>query len=47
MQEYSLADLKRLFGLPPALIRKLSEAGFITPPPRGKQAARAHTLFRI
>lgn len=29
MQEYSLADLKRLFGLPPALIRKLSEAGFI------------------
>jgi tetratricopeptide (TPR) repeat protein len=37
MQEYSLADLKRLFGLPPALIRKLSQAGFITPPPaRGK-----------
>jgi tetratricopeptide (TPR) repeat protein len=32
MQEYSLADLKRLFGLPPALIHKLSEAGFITPP---------------
>jgi tetratricopeptide (TPR) repeat protein len=32
MQEYSLADLKRLFGLPPALIRKLSAAGFITPP---------------
>lgn len=30
MQEYSLADLKRLFGLPPALIRKLSQAGFIT-----------------
>src|SRR6185436_913799 len=29
MQEYSLADLKRLFGLPPALVRKLSEAGFI------------------
>lgn len=29
MQEYSLADLKRLFGLPPALIRKLSQAGFI------------------
>ena len=24
MQEYSLADLKRLFGLPPALIRKLA-----------------------
>jgi len=37
MQEYSLADLKRLFGLPPALIRKLSEAGFIAPPAsRGK-----------
>jgi tetratricopeptide (TPR) repeat protein len=37
MQEYSLADLQRLFGLPPALIRKLSQAGFITPPtPRGK-----------
>jgi tetratricopeptide (TPR) repeat protein len=32
MQEYSLADLKRLFGLPPALIRKLSQAGFITQP---------------
>jgi tetratricopeptide (TPR) repeat protein len=31
MQEYSLADLKRLFGLPPALIRKLSQAGFIGP----------------
>ncbi len=30
MQEYSLADLKRLFGLPPALIRKLSQAGFIS-----------------
>src|SRR5215831_5738791 len=29
MQEYSLADLKRLFGLTPALVRKLSEAGFI------------------
>jgi len=37
MQAYSLADLKRLFGLPPALIRKLSQAGFITPAaPRGK-----------
>jgi len=37
MQEYSLADLKRLFGLPPALIRKLSQAGFITEPAsRGK-----------
>ena len=39
MQQYSLADLKRLFGLPPALIRKLSQSGFITPPaPRGKTA---------
>jgi tetratricopeptide (TPR) repeat protein len=37
MQEYSLADLKRLFGLPQGLIRTLSEAGFITPPAaRGK-----------
>jgi len=37
MQEYSLADLKRLFGLPPALIRKLSQAGFIAAPKaRGK-----------
>ncbi len=37
MQEYSLADLKRLFGLPPALIKKLSQAGFITQPAaRGK-----------
>jgi tetratricopeptide (TPR) repeat protein len=37
MQEYSLADLRRLFGLPPALIRKLGEAGYITQPaPRGK-----------
>jgi DNA-binding transcriptional MerR regulator len=37
MQEYSLADLKRLFGLPPALVRKLSQSGFITPPAaRGK-----------
>ncbi|MBC8027219.1 MAG: tetratricopeptide repeat protein [Steroidobacteraceae bacterium] len=32
MQEYSLADLKRLFGLPPALIRKLGKAGCITQP---------------
>jgi tetratricopeptide (TPR) repeat protein len=32
MQEYSLADLKRLFGLPPALVRKLSQAGFISSP---------------
>src|SRR5678816_24442 len=37
MQEYSLADLKRLFGLTPALIRTLSQAGFINQPaPRGK-----------
>jgi len=40
MQEYSLADLKRLFGLPPALIRKLSHSRFITPP-----AARGKTRF--
>jgi tetratricopeptide (TPR) repeat protein len=37
MQSYSLADLKRLFGLPPALVRKLSQSGFITrPAARGK-----------
>jgi tetratricopeptide (TPR) repeat protein len=37
MQQYSLGDLKRLFGLPPTLIRKLSQAGFITQPAsRGK-----------
>lgn len=29
MQEYSHADLKRLFGLTPALIRRLSDAGFV------------------
>lgn len=40
MQEYSLADLKRLFGLPPALVKKLSQAGFITQP-----AARGKTRF--
>jgi tetratricopeptide (TPR) repeat protein len=39
MQEYSLADLKRLFGLPPALIKKLSQAGFIAEPTaRGKSS---------
>lgn len=50
MQEYSLADLKRLFGLPPALIRKLGEAGFITPPqPRGKSKYSFQDLlvFRV
>jgi tetratricopeptide (TPR) repeat protein len=37
MQEYSLADLKRRFGLPATLIRELGKAGFITPPlARGK-----------
>ncbi len=37
MQEYSLADLKRLFGLPPALVRKLAEGGFVAAPAaRGK-----------
>lgn len=40
MQEYSLADLKRLFGLSPALVRKLSEGGFITQP-----ASRGKTRF--
>jgi tetratricopeptide (TPR) repeat protein len=29
MPKYSLADLKRLYGLTPALVRKLSDAGFI------------------
>jgi tetratricopeptide (TPR) repeat protein len=44
MQEYSLADLKRLFGLPPALIRKLSQAGFITSPvPTGKKDSSKST----
>src|SRR5436190_8920210 len=39
MQEYSLADLKRLFGLSPALVRRLSQAGFIAPPAkRGRSA---------
>ncbi len=32
MQEYSLADLRRLFGLPPVLIRTLGKAGYITQP---------------
>src|SRR5688572_30786312 len=47
MQEYSLADLKRLFGLPPALIRKLSETGFITPPgpPGDKKGAKSSYTF--
>jgi len=47
MQEYSLADLKRLFGLPPALIRKLSEAGFITPPSlAGKKGGNGAYTFQ-
>ena len=47
MQEYSLADLKRLFGLPPALIRELSEAGFITPPaPAGKKGGKSSYTFQ-
>jgi tetratricopeptide (TPR) repeat protein len=46
MQEYSLADLKRLFGLPPALIRKLSQAGFIAPPKaRGRSACSFQDLL--
>jgi tetratricopeptide (TPR) repeat protein len=40
MQEYSLADLKRLFGLPPTLIRELSQAGFIT-----QSASRGKTRY--
>ena len=46
MQEYSLADLKRLFGLPPALINKLSQAGFITLPAasnKGGKRSEEHT----
>ncbi len=48
MQEYSLADLKRLFGLPPALIRKLSQAGFITPPSHStrKNGAKGKYTFQ-
>ena len=30
MQEYTLAEIRRLFGLPPALIRKLDQVGCIT-----------------
>jgi tetratricopeptide (TPR) repeat protein len=44
MQEYSLADLKRLFGLPPALVRKLSQAGFITPPIPSNGGKRPYTF---
>lgn len=37
MQEYSLGDLGRLFGLPAALIRTLGQAGYITKAaPEGK-----------
>ncbi|HUQ11900.1 MAG TPA: tetratricopeptide repeat protein [Steroidobacteraceae bacterium] len=47
MQEYSLADLKRLFGLPPALIRKLSDGGFITPPaPASKTGGKTQYSFQ-
>jgi tetratricopeptide (TPR) repeat protein len=47
MQEYSLADLKRLFGLPPALVRKLSEVGFITPPSlAGKKGGKSSYTFQ-
>ncbi len=44
MQEYSLAELKRLFGLPPALINKLSQAGFITPPGENKRGKSKYTF---
>jgi tetratricopeptide (TPR) repeat protein len=50
MQDYSLADLKRLFGLPPALVRRLSEAGFITPPTsrgRSSYAFQDLTVLRV
>jgi tetratricopeptide (TPR) repeat protein len=47
MQEYSLADLKRLFGLPPALIRKLSQAGFITQTrPENKNGGKTRYSFQ-
>ena len=47
MQEYSLADLKRLFGLPPALVRRLSEVGFITSPiPEGKKGGKSLYTFQ-
>ncbi len=46
MQEYSLADLKRLFGLPPALVRKLSQAGFITPPNNKKNGGKNKYTFQ-
>ena len=47
MQEYSLGDLKRLFGLPPALVRRLSEVGFITPPaPEGKKGGKSSYTFQ-
>jgi tetratricopeptide (TPR) repeat protein len=47
MQEYSLADLKRLFGLSPALVRRLSEVGFITSPdPAGKKGGKSLYTFQ-
>src|SRR5436190_8508887 len=47
MQEYSLGDLKRLFGLPPALVRRLSEVGFITSPdPAGKKGGKSLYTFQ-
>jgi tetratricopeptide (TPR) repeat protein len=45
MQEYSLADLKRLFGLPPALVSKLSQAGFITG--KGKYTFQDLLVLRV
>jgi tetratricopeptide (TPR) repeat protein len=50
MQEYSLADLKRRFGLPATLVRELGKAGFVTPPaPRGKRRYTFQELlvFRV
>jgi hypothetical protein len=45
MQEYSLADLKRLFGLSPALVRELSQAGFITPLAASGKNKRGKTSY--
>jgi tetratricopeptide (TPR) repeat protein len=39
MQEYSLADIRRLFGLTPALTRKLGQVGCITHTVRRKTCA--------
>jgi tetratricopeptide (TPR) repeat protein len=43
MQEYSLADLRRLFGLPASLIRTLRKAEFLTQP---EAEERSHYSFQ-